>query len=236
MEKLNKNIIIVLIKKLDEYLINFYKNFKEKYNIEIFLISDSDIETCKFYKDNLCIDNKIRDLTLLFRKKTTAWDRAIYFLKTQNVNYNFAWIIEDDVYIKKIEYLHNIIKKYNKENYDLISSYINSYEEFESWPHWNLLENHNFKKKYYSFNCFCRVSKNLIKYSCNYMEENFSKNIIFFHEILFINVCIDNNLKYITFKKNDDLFIRYTPEIQELDLNKNFKIYHPVKDSKLKKL
>ncbi|MEI7486723.1 MAG: hypothetical protein WCJ72_04840 [Chryseobacterium sp.] len=236
MEKLNKNIIIVLIKQLDKYLIDFYKNFKEKYNIEVFLISDSDIKTCKFYKNNLCIDNKIRDLTLSFRKKTTAWDRAIYFLKTQNINYNFAWIIEDDVYIKKIEYLYNIIKEYNEENHDLISTYINSYEQFKSWPHWSLLENHNFKNKYYSFNCFCRISKKLIKHSCDYMEENFSKNIIFFHEILFINICIDNKFKYFTFKKTDDLCVRYRPEIQESDLNKDFKIYHPVKDSKLKKL
>ena len=236
MEKLNKNIIIVLIKKLDKYLIDFYKNFKEKYNIEVFLISDSDIKTCKFYEDNLCIDNKIRDLTMWFRTSPKAWDRAIYFLKTQNINYDFVWIIEDDVYIKKIEYLYNIIKKYNKKNHDLISPYINSYEEFKTWPHWNLLENHNFKKRYYSYNCFCRASKNLIKYSCDYMEESFSKNIIFFHEILFINICINNKLKYLTFKKNDDLCIKYRPEIGESDLNKNFKIYHPVKDSKLKKL
>jgi hypothetical protein len=236
LEKLSKYIIIVLIKKLDKYLINFYKKFKEKYNIEVFLISDSDIETCKFYENNLCIENKIRDLTLSFRKKTTAWDRAIYFLKTQNINYNFAWIIEDDVYIKKIEYLHNIIKKYSKKNHDLISSYINSYEQFESWPHWNLLENHNFKNKYYSFNCFCRVSKNLIKHSCNYIEENFFKDIIFFHEILFINICIDNNLKYLTFTETDDLCVRHTPEIKKSDLNKNFKIYHPVKNSELKEL
>jgi len=236
LEKLNKNIIVVLIKKLDKYLIDFYKNFKKKYNIEVFLISDSNIKTCKFYEDNLCVKNKIRDLTMWFKTNPTAWDRAIYFLKTHNINYDFAWIIEDDVYIKKIEYLYNIIKKYNKKNHDLISPYINSYEQFKTWPHWNLLENHNFKKRYYSYNCFCRASKNLIKYSCDYMEENFSKNIIFFHEILFINICINNKLKYLTFKKNDDLCIRYRPEIGQSDLNENFKIYHPVKDSKLKKL
>ena len=64
------------------------------------------------------------------------------------------------------------------------------------------------------------------------MEENFSKNIIFFHEILFINICIDNKFKYLTFKKTVNLCIRYRPEIEESDLNKDFKIYHPVKDEK----
>lgn len=231
----NKNIIIVLLKKLDKYIINFYKYFYEQFKIDVFFISDSDIKGCKFYNDKLCLDNKIRNLTFSLNKKITAWDRCFYFLKTQKINYDFAWIIEDDVYIKKTNDLYKIIEKYKKKYYNLLTSYIISYKQFKKWSNWHVLSKHEFKSKYFSFNCFCRLSKKLVDLSCMYMEKNYDKNISFFHEILFINICIKNNLKYLCFdQKKDKFLIRWKPVINKEEIEKNYKIYHPVKDVNLK--
>lgn len=231
----NKNIIVVILKQLDKYIVSFYKYFYEQFKIDVFFISDSNIEGCKFYNDKLCTDNKIRNLTLSLRKKITAWDRCFYFLKTQKINYDFVWIIEDDVYIKNPDFLYKLIKKYKNKHYHLLTNHIISHEKFRNWPNWYVLAKHEFKSKYFSFNCFCRLSKNLVDLSCKYMEKNYDKNISFFHEILFINICIKNNLKYSSFEeKKDSLLIRWRPFINKQEIEKNYKIYHPVKDINLK--
>ena len=162
MEQSNKNIIIVLLKKMDFYLEKFYSEFKKKYNIDVFFISDKKLKNCYFYSNYLCSKNKLKNFTANFDKKYTAWERCFCFLKEENINYDYVWIIEDDVCVSKIDALFNIIKKYNKISYDLITNEISEYLDYKDWYHWNHILDHDFETAYKSFNCFCRLSKNLI--------------------------------------------------------------------------
>jgi len=233
----NKNVIGILTKKTNEYILDFYLKFEKKYKFEVFFILDSPLENNKnfiFINDKICEKYNCRNLTFTTLKKFTSWDRGICFFNYYFQNYDFVWIIEDDVFIKSTKDLKDIIEKYKNKNFDLIASYIKQKKEFKNWSNWKLLKAHyqyfeNFE--YRSINPFCRISKELIKNTCSYLK-NYINLSNYFHELIFINICKKNNLNYKSFNPiKDKIRIRWRPEINLEDLkNENKVIFHPLKN------
>lgn len=232
----SNNIILILTKEITEKNLIFFEKFKELYNINFFFITDikSKNKNTIFIKNSDCLRYNIKNFTHTIYKSITAWDRGIAFLSHYLLdNFNYAWIIEDDVLIKSTECLYNLILKYDEEKYDIITNHVSKKENNLKWQNWDLLKNQNLKLEYRSFNCFCRISKEFINKLRSHVLKNFDENS-FFHEILFINLCIENKMKIKIFEPEDKMLIRWRPEIQLKELKKNYFFYHPVKDHKLK--
>lgn len=234
----SNNIVLILTRNITKINLNFYKKFREIYNINFFFITDkkSKNKEAVFIKDNDCLKYNFKYFTHTTYKQITSWDRGMAFLCHFILDkFDYAWIIEDDVLIKNPRCLYEIIKKYDAIDHDLITNHISKREKNKKWPNWHLLKDHNIKQKYFSFNCICRISNKFVKNLRSYVLKN--RNVkSFFHEALFINLCIDKKMKAKRFSPKDKFLIRWRPEIQFNDLKKKYCFYHPVKKLKLKKL
>lgn len=235
MEKSDNNIIIVLSKQLSKFNFDFYQNFKKKYNIKTFFINDESTDlskNCIFIGDEDCLRYHIRNFTFTTEKQITAWDRSLAFLNFYYLDkFKFAWFIEDDVYFKNEKILINLINKYKKNNADFLTSHVSNQELNSSWENWHLINDKGFFKKHKSFNCFCRISNKAINKICLYAIKN--KNLKYmFHELVFINVCVHENLKVKNFDYSDGMLIRWRPNITAEELNQDYTVYHPAKNIK----
>ena len=153
-------------------------------------------------------------------------DKALFYFCEINKNYDYVWLIEDDVLIPNINTIYNIDVKYTED--DLLSKgniKASNEEDLNSW-HWNKIKNdiHLNLPWYSSMICVIRVSKFLLDKISIYAKTN---NRLFMDEALFntiamhykLNIINPEELKYITFSDTFDIET----------INEN-NLYHPIKD------
>ena len=222
--------LLILTRDSNPYIESIY-NFNS--SIEVKIISDSSID------DKILLDSGFTGLTMMV-KKPSAWDKAFYLIDQNQLynEYDFFYIMEDDVYCSNITKIFDIINILTQNKIDFISRQILTKSNSLSWYWWNKPEIQNeipFEEPVKSFNPFCRLSSILIKQILDFRIIN---NKFFFHEILFASIAQKNNLSILTIENSivNDYFGKfiYRPILEKSSITDD-KIYHPVKpDYKIK--
>jgi hypothetical protein len=215
---------IIVINKV--VISSLYNKFKDsKYQV-IFI---TDLPINKNIHNVLYYDNKDCDRRLFYGScldRGRGWDKCIRFI-VENNNFDYYWILEDDVYFKNF----NFIEDYKNNNSDFI--YPKYYASFnKKWPHFNDFNLRYFKKDIIkgSTSYICRLSKHLVNKILKF-KETFKR--LLFHEVLFASLCAVFNLKvskmlvkhgkYLNTMKRDD-------NINNIMNNNDIELYHPVKN------
>ena len=219
--------------------LNFCKELKEKTNYKILIVVDD----CSY---NIPEDDGSIDIVKISKKeselngykssvtwsKGTAFsrDKALYYFNTNNIDYEYVWFIEEDVFIPHIYTILNIDNKY--PNYDLLCN-SNNYnttpqgENIKKWNWYSYFKKYCYLKPPYftSMICAIRCSKKMLntihKYTVHYKT-------LFMDEVLF------NTLAY-----RDNLSIKVVSELKNITWNNKFKfnniknnlLYHPIKNT-----
>ena len=161
---------------------------------------------------------------IILKKSVTGWDKALYFFSCNklNLNYNYTWFMEDDVYFYNEETLINIDKKYVDNDILCNSSFQEA--KLNEWL-WKYIKI-NFSPPYYcGMMCIVRFTQNMLHCIKNYALKN---KTLFFLEALFPIIAIKNNLLCY---KNPNEFLTVTHrEKHDLELLNNNNLYHPLKN------
>ena len=216
---MNDTLVILLCKKQKKYvksLQDYLQNFVET------IVCEENLSIPKNYVGL----NRIKKNPML----PIAWENAFFILFNSHLynRYKFVYFIEDDVYSKNFQTFLNLIDLHSNHTEDLIASDIGSRIDQPGWYWWKDKDVIKYYQQLKSFNPLCRLSNKLI----NYVEKFFLENNQFcFHETLFASLAINNNLKILYYKKDDNPYIstiRWRPVFKLSDITDD-KIYHPVK-------
>lgn len=217
MSEENEFLVLVLCKKKTFYSSMLVKFFK-KHNIACKMVLDYPIEN-RIENNIICYEDKdllsrgYRGLSPLSHRHRIkipgAWEKAFFYLDKQ-LEYDYYYFIEDDVFSNDLQVFIKLFEKLKRYNTDLISTYMNSRLNNNSWMWWK--EGFFFppEKQYSSFNCICRLSKELVSNILLFQKNN---NRFMFQEILYASVCINNDLSCMDLSKEDyflDFFEDYS--------------------------
>jgi hypothetical protein len=224
------NAICLITRQPSKIWCEFLNNF-DKYKIFI-IIDNNQFNLTDFNYNNINfikIDEKkcreagyIHSSTFYFHKQIIGWDKALYYFGVENINYDYIWFLEDDVFFNSQDTLLNIDKEYFCE--DLLSNTINEHFNVKNKWVWNRI-NINYPLPYYNgMICIVRVSKRMVECINKYALEN---KTIFFVEALFPTICNKNNLNV----KNPTEFkeVHYRKVFTNKDYNDTV-LFHPLKD------
>jgi hypothetical protein len=231
-----KNKLILLTVRPSTVWLDFLNTFQH-YEIYV-LIDDNNVDPTDYkakYKNIVflqidpteCDKAGFNDVNRQTFGKITAWDKVLYYLHTSNMDYNYVYILEDDVFIYDENTLLTIDIK--NTNADLLSNNLDVYvneTSNQNW-HWKNILPLNFNPPYYNgMMCCIRISKKLMQCIGNYAKSN---KKLFFLEALFPTLCIRNNLIYKPNKEFETVVFRHDWKLENI---KRENIYHPLKDHK----
>jgi hypothetical protein len=232
-------IICVLSVRPDSLLIDFYKQLiDDKYKIYI-CIDDNNydiINNITTFDKNIHIikiDNKIcenagfKNTVLKFRDRACSRDKALYYFSKNNIEYDFIWFIEEDVFIPNFTVIKNIDNKYKSGDL-LCSSNDIIYEKQTDWL-WKYV-NQDIKlilPYSHSMICAIRITKNLLKCISEYAK---TYKTLFLDEALFTTLSIHNKLEIINPEELSTIAWRKDWLIGDIEEDK---LYHPMKNMKL---
>ena len=207
-------------------------NFDENINIEFIKIDDIECFNHGFKNSNCCVV-----------KNPSAWDKVFYyFTKIKPNNFDYVWILEDDVFVPNNDAFFNLDHKYGDADLLCRSNICNS--NINDWQLWSTANNKYELPWYSSMVCCCRISKKLFDEIGKYVDEK--------GELFFIESMIN------TIANHKKLFIKEVEEFENIiakpiegyryrhfcqgkmiwmtknipNIKKNY-IYHPVKNIEL---
>ena len=175
--------------------------------------------------DNIiCEKAGFKSSVLYFNNRAVSRDKALYYFCKINVNYEYIWFIEEDVFIPSIHTIENLNKKYIKG--DLLTVINDIVHSKRTHWHWSQVHEQIKIPLPYAISmiCACRVSNKLMKCINNYADKH--KNL-FVDEVLFNTLALKANLEVIT--PNELSTITYQKKWQISDI-KIENLYHPMKD------
>jgi hypothetical protein len=198
---MNTNAICLITFRPNEIYLNFLHTFS---NYDIYVIIDDNEDNFTQFKtkytkinfvqlnNNVCTNSGYKNTNFIGIKKiVSGWDKALYFFSYMQIEYNFIWFIEDDVYFKDEKTLMNIDKKY--VDHDILCNSSFEQANLNEWL-WNIIKI-QFQPPYYcGMMCIVRFSKNMIESIKDYAKKY---NTLFFLEALFPTLAVKDNLKYI---------------------------------------
>lgn len=241
------NAICLMCVKPNKIHIDFLNSIS-KY--KIFILCDdnncntdniTNIEIIKI-DENECMNNGYKNSNFFVNKNPSAWDKVFYYFNKININYDYVWILEDDVFVPNNDAFMYLDNKYGHS--DLLCKANISNLTNNDWQLWDSANNKYDKPWYSSMVCCCRISKKLFEEIGKYVEE---KGELFFIEIMINTIA---NHKKLIIKEIEELS-NIDPKPKEnnryrhfingrkiwmtktiIDLKKNF-LYHPVKNIEL---
>ena len=215
----------------NEKFYNFVKQLPDIDNIYICIDNndynipnyDGKIKIIKI-NNNTCINEGFQN-THLNIKGAISRDKALYYFYKNDINYDYIWFIEEDVFIPTIETIKNIDIKY-PDNDLLVGNNHITYEKRTNW-HWCLvnsqLDNKISPPYASSMICAIRCSKKLLECIFNHALKY---KTLFLDETMFNTLALHNNLNV---KDIEELkTIIYRKEWTKNKINTN-NLYHPVK-------
>jgi hypothetical protein len=214
----------------------FYKFVKQLPYKNIYICIDDNNYNIPNYKNDLNIikvDNQLcenegfKGSVLYFKDKACARDKALYYFCRNNIEYDYIWFIEEDVFIPTTETLPKLDNKY--KDADLLSAGNGIiYQREENW-HWNYINQHiKFEPPYASsMICAIRCSKKLISCINEYVTKY---KDLFLDEAFFNTIALKNNLSVVTPIELSTIHFRKDFNKKEFYRNN---LYHPVKDIRL---
>lgn len=226
-----KNILCFLTKRPCILFYDFCKKLKnENYDIYIFIDDNNyDIPNCDNLINIIKIDNKIcedsgfKSSVYYFDNKSCSRDKSLYYFCKNNIDYEYIWFIEEDVFIPSIKTIENIDNKYTCGDL-LVESHKIIYKKDTTW-HWNKINNQIRIDPPYASSMICaiRCSKKILQCINDYVIKY---NNLFMDEALFNTLALQNNLDVKVIDELSTIIYKY--DWQKEDIKKE-NLYHPIK-------
>lgn len=108
----------------------------------VFIISDEPFTgkvravEIRHIADETCIQSHFYGSNYLIPKNVSGWDKCIYFFSRICLEYDFVWILEDDVFFERPDELMELIEQCEHDDADLIATFVEPYARNEHWHHW----------------------------------------------------------------------------------------------------
>jgi hypothetical protein len=172
------NIICFLTLRPSKLFYNFCKKLiKDNYDVYICIddnsynIPDYD-NIIKIIKiDNQeCINAGFKSTVLYFQDKACARDKALYYFCKNDINYNFIWFIEEDVFIPRPEIISEIDAEY--PDADLVCKQNVSHDEDPAFLWWYDADPMLQEPLYRSLVCACRLSRALLNKIVQFVDKH----------------------------------------------------------------
>lgn len=158
----------------------------------------------------------------------TSREKALYFFSKNDINYDYIWFIEEDVFIPTIKTLENIDRKYPDQDL-LVRDHEMIHKRRDDW-HWKLVFNQLQSKldlPYASTKgagiCAIRCSKKMIDCIQAFVAQH---NTLFFCETMFNTIALHNRLVVKDIKELKTITWRRIWKKHEINIDN---LYHPVK-------
>ena len=227
------NIICFLTVNPSELFYNFVKILQDhNKNYDIYICIDNNNYTIPNYNNEIKlikINNKICENTgykssvLWLDNRACARDKALYYFNRNNINYDYIWFLEEDVFIPSVNTIEDIDNKYKYE--DLLVSEHNIINKKRYDWHWKHINRKIKINPPYASSMICaiRCSSKLLKCIDEYVKKY---NNLFMDEVLFNTISLQNNLQV---KTIDELSpIVWRRDWKQEDINSSY-LYHPIK-------
>ena len=201
--------VFIVIDDTEKY---YGKSYKD---INMFQISD---KACGPYINSAYIENRT-----MLKKTPTAWDKFLYHF-CENVNYDFVWVFEDDVFIPSVETIVGLNDKYF--DFDLVTA--NNFFKNDSamdW-HWPNIFTKIDPPYFYSMVCGMGISAKCLKEVKKYAHIQGS---LFFHEAMFNTLAMQAGLRVKAAFELRSIVWQGKWDIDEFLLLPN-NVFHPIKD------
>lgn len=186
---------------------------------------DYDINIIKL-DNKLCEENGFKSTVLWFDNKACSRDKALYYFCKNNIDYEYIWFIEQDVFIPSIYTIQNIDNKYTEGDL-LVNKHDITNQKCTGW-HWPHINKQIKLEPPYSCSMICaiRCSKRML--NCINAYAN-TYNNLFMDEVLFNTLALQNNLDVIPIIELSTIKYRYNWRKTEIN---NEYLYHPIKSIK----
>jgi hypothetical protein len=218
-------------------VIEFYEFCKklknDNYDVYIF-IDDNDYNILNYdYSINivkldnkLCEENGFKSTVAWLNNKACSRDKALYYFCKNNIDYEYIWFIEEDVFIPSINTIPNIDNKYSNGDL-LVRSHTIINEKHYDW-HWNHINSQITIEPPYASSMICaiRCSKQLLTFINLYALKY---NNLFMDEALFNTIALQNNLNVIPITELTNIV--YKHNWLKTDIHCDY-LYHPIKSIK----
>ena len=180
---MNNSAICLLCVRPNKIHIDFFNTIS---NYKLFILCDdnnyntnnTNIEFIKI-DDNECFSNGYKNSNFFVNKNPSAWDKVFYYFSKINKNFDYVWILEDDVFVPNNDAFWNLDNKYGNADLLCKSNICNTSKN--DWQLWQTANNKYDLPWYSSMMCCCRISNQLFEEIRKYVEE---KDELFFIETM----------------------------------------------------
>ena len=218
-----------ITRQMNPELLNFIEEMNNKYN-NTYCMNDNNIKTMELLQLN---DDTLRSEGFIklnqvdwIKKDITAWEKALYYFCKINLEPDFVWFIEDDVFIPHIDLISEIDAKH--PDADLLCKQHFSKSESPNWAGWKMEEHTLIEGPHYqSMCCAVRISRRLLTAISDFAKE---KGRLIFLEFLFNTLAVKNGFKIETPRALKH--IHFDEQHEYSKFNKNY-MYHSFKNYKI---
>ena len=164
-----------------------------------------------------------KSTVLSYDNKATSRDKALYYFCRNNIDYEYIWFMEEDVFIPSIHTIENIDNKYANGDY-LVSSHNVINEKRTDW-HWNYINQQMRIDPPYASTMICaiRCSRKLLECINDYVIKY---NNLFMDEALFNTISLQNNLDIKIIPELSTIYYRHDWRKEDISQSN---LYHPIK-------
>ena len=226
-------ILAFLTVRPSELFYKFVKQLKnDQYDVYIFIDDnnydipnyDNEINIIKIDNTN-CEEDGFKNTVAYCKNKACSRDKALYYFCKNDIEYEYIWFIEEDVFIPDLNTISNIDNKY--KNADLLSRCNNIWYNKQDSNNWYWWQKCITECKFEIPFCFSLISAIRVSKQLLICINNCAKayNTLFMDEILFNTLAYQNNLTVIN---PIELSTIYSIEWEWENIDKK-NLYHAVK-------
>ena len=175
--------------------------------------------------DEVCKTSGYNNSNPAIPKRPSAWDKALYYFCTQNIEPQHVWFVEEDVFVPRESLFKELDERYPTTDF-IMKQHVKDTDDpaFEFWYDGDGKMDRPF---YRSLVCATRVSRRLLD---RVKDLHDSKRTLVFIEIMFNTLAVQNNYTMEMPKELQNIIFRH--EWTEETVNGN-ELFHPVKDTTL---
>lgn len=222
----------------------FYKETSTYHDVYVVCDSNKNIEemgskypelTFVWVEEEECIAHGFANACVKY-KPATSWEKALYYLTKTNIQNDYVWFIEDDVFVPASNTLAKLDEKYKQYNADLLAKNLYKYDEKSRWVHWSREAVRNNVASlfelpwYHGLICAARFSKDLLEKIGKLASTH---KTLCFIEVLFHTTAMSNNMSV---KACNELLTLKAPQGGKFDYERTLTkfssnvLYHPIKN------
>lgn len=175
----------------------------------------------------------------LIKKTPIAWDKALYLLMKERIDFDYVWIVEDDVGFSSPALVGRLIERHRGSTADLIARTFFRPAENPTWAHWGEAEKFAEHERAGGFLPVVRLSRRMIETADLYKTRHGSFSFI---ETMFPSLVVRHDLSVETISYISERRFRYTPSfarweiLQKVGDGLETGVFHPVKSDALREI